>query len=386
MVWFVVTDKPAPPYPTVVYVDANAIFGIGPKLDSADLSKLRDLAREAGIELLVPETARLEVLRKFRVAHAEKAAQFASADKALRRSEIVSREPLDFDEQASVSVFADAIAKRFDSVGWRTIDTPDVNVRNLMIRAVEREVPFTEDGKGFRDAVIIETIADEFSKRGVPERLLLVTQNVKDFEPSGLSSRAASAGHTLQITSGFDSAVSIINEDLRRIGKNYVQSDQKTILAFARKHANEIRDYLQREYAPIELGIRGFGENTLMPTLGGWKIDQVLALNIEEPEEVFLNPGVYPDESQKSGRLHFNIAVRVRYTLALSRYAQVSGADATLYRIDLGNGEEELQPVREIKKQRKTEDVERQVLVRASAVGGLGLPTLSNLQLHSFAW
>jgi len=78
-----------------------------------------------------------------------------------------------------VGNFEDVLTERLLSVDAQICPYPDVTHEELVERALRRRKPFSENGRGYRDALIWETVRD--IARNTTEPVVFVTDNVADF-------------------------------------------------------------------------------------------------------------------------------------------------------------------------------------------------------------
>lgn len=81
--------------------------------------------------------------------------------------------------QKSNEEYCQTINAQFAKVGALIVDYPKVDHKTLVQRALYRRKPFTEGGRGYRDALIWETVI-EIATSG-KEPIVFITKNHKDF-------------------------------------------------------------------------------------------------------------------------------------------------------------------------------------------------------------
>ncbi|MBO0609863.1 PIN domain-containing protein [Myceligenerans salitolerans] len=167
----------------VVILDTNALHGRKP-FTRADSKILLELSRGGHLRLIIPDVVLHELSRQW----AERLSEgIADMDSALKRINDALIEIGAAECELTVpshrrAVFYDfarqlLIARRVEIPG-----VPDVAVADLMARDLDVRKPFDREGKGFRDALIWETIrglCNELSDPSIP--VVFVTSNHTDF-------------------------------------------------------------------------------------------------------------------------------------------------------------------------------------------------------------
>lgn len=166
----------------VVILDTTTLskaLGLG----SADWLRLLSLSETKLIELIVPELVLMEAGRQWEERfHESSAAINAAHDKRAETLQDFGLESSDrFVESHNLSRSSyvsekSAVLSRYKA---RVAPLPATSVRQLVELDLDRRKPFSGDGKGFRDALIWETVV-ELSNAEVPP-IFFVSNNTKDF-------------------------------------------------------------------------------------------------------------------------------------------------------------------------------------------------------------
>jgi rRNA-processing protein FCF1 len=167
-----------------VVVDANLITERDWFLRGASAEALLAAALRARVRLVVPEV----VVREVATAHSERRAAAQSRLRAAQRDLRRLEGPLASDE-AEVAVTDPFVRQAYDS--WlrqrlrdHRVEIPPIPEASasLVDRALRRRRPFDAKGKGFRDALIWETVLGSASDTVVT---VLATDNINDFGDDG---------------------------------------------------------------------------------------------------------------------------------------------------------------------------------------------------------
>ena len=93
----------------------------------------------------------------------------------------VSRPPDLPEVTISTKAFFEDQVERLSSLGVEVLPLPKVSVGDLLERDLARQKPFSNSGKGFRDALIWHSVKELLASLPMPSRLYFVSDNVGDF-------------------------------------------------------------------------------------------------------------------------------------------------------------------------------------------------------------
>ena len=166
--------------PVHIVVDANIIIGTGYGSNHQFrelLSTLEDLPHD----LCIPKVVIEEVIGKFSRDFDDDAREIRSRlrDLSRRLGKDLSSTVNDLDKANEVSSFRERLEAQFD----RILDYPDTRHELLVRRATTRIRPFDEEGDGYRDALIWETVlilAEEDDSSEDDAKVVLIS-NDNDF-------------------------------------------------------------------------------------------------------------------------------------------------------------------------------------------------------------
>lgn len=176
----------------VVIFDANPLYGLR-TLSGASFGSLLALARLRVIRLVVPEVVVHELARQGAKEFNDKHSKLRNAVKELNDVIGAARS---VDVIARPSAAADGPEPLERSAVYEALETflggkrvwiaryPEVSVAELLERDLDRRKPFSETGKGFRDALIWATIRDLCAEEDPATPVLFVTNNSDDFGAS----------------------------------------------------------------------------------------------------------------------------------------------------------------------------------------------------------
>ncbi|MCO4237998.1 PIN domain-containing protein [Pseudarthrobacter sp. MDT3-28] len=175
----------------VVILDANPLFGLA-TLSSANFKKLLALAKTGDVRLVIPDVVVQELARQAAKDFNDRCSALRDAVTRFNRiSGAASEIGLVFTPSVAHVVGAsstdratlyDALSAFLRGMNVESPTYPDVSVEDLLARDLDYRKPFNENGKGFRDALIWETIRELCrGLAGLEAQVVFVTKNHTDF-------------------------------------------------------------------------------------------------------------------------------------------------------------------------------------------------------------
>jgi len=213
------------------YFDASVLCQLPPDLASPDLVRLNDAATQFDVGRFVPSIARMEwIFYHQEIARKRHDAMLSSArlighylDRAPLRTEEIRAADL-------ASLVARTQGARLDAAGLVEIPTPGLSVDELVDLAVRRIKPFKEGDKGFRDTLIVKTIAEHAKRfRG---HSVLVVSNDGDFSSAEVSRQWRDVGVEPLVARTIQEAVTQLEAAMDEAWKVYLDSEAQEIKKF----------------------------------------------------------------------------------------------------------------------------------------------------------
>lgn len=175
----------------VAILDTNALFGLK-SLTRGDFTRVTALARMGYIRLVVPDVVVQELARQAAKELSDKWSTLRNAvdgfngvaSEAAAIGVAVTPSPARLDplQPADRSTVHAALTTFLKDRQVETPTYPDVTVSDLLARDLDSKKPFAASGKGFRDALIWETVRELCDGLGGSDTLVVfVTGNHTDF-------------------------------------------------------------------------------------------------------------------------------------------------------------------------------------------------------------
>ncbi|MGK9149549.1 DUF4935 domain-containing protein [Plantibacter flavus] len=167
----------------VVILDSNALYGRKP-FSRSDSLVLFALAAKGQVRLVLPEVVLLELSRQWFQEIEDLSAKIDTEIKTYGETLDtldVARPIVDLPRTSRTDLY-DSARRHLEDKNVEVPPYPGVVVADLLERDLDARKPFTKDGKGFRDALIwetVKTLCAELDDRGT--LVIFVTANHKDF-------------------------------------------------------------------------------------------------------------------------------------------------------------------------------------------------------------
>lgn len=166
-----------------IIIDTNIIhkdFFLG----NAQIISLCETAKICGIKVLVPQVVIDEVVNHYREKIDEANKDFEKTKSSL--SFFYPNESVgDYFSSAKTDQllkdYRNTLIKRLAELGIELIPYPKVLHEDLVKRDLARRKPFQESGKGYRDALIWESVLNKIEKTNNNPDIVFINKNTKDF-------------------------------------------------------------------------------------------------------------------------------------------------------------------------------------------------------------
>lgn len=148
---------------------------------------LSESVTKLGYEVMIPEVVVDEIESQYRSELIETYSNFKTSIKRLQSLvDFRAYDQVDLDEilEEKMSSFYNEYVARLKQLGIRILPYPKTSHKHLVSKELWRKKPFKDSKKGYRDALIWETVIDELKTfYGLfPEsQIVFLTQNTRDF-------------------------------------------------------------------------------------------------------------------------------------------------------------------------------------------------------------
>lgn len=170
-----------------IVIDTNIIHGDF-YLRNAQIISLCETSKICGIRVLVPEIVIDEVINHYREKIDEANKDLEKAKKGISffypmESVRDYFSPTNTDQL--LKDYRNALFKRLDELNITIIPYPNISHKELVKRDLARKKPFQPSGKGYRDALIWESVCNNIEKTDNNPDVVFINKNTKDFFEKG---------------------------------------------------------------------------------------------------------------------------------------------------------------------------------------------------------
>ena len=228
------------------------------KLNGQRILKLYEASKRLGYELVIPEVVVDEIVNQYRrdleAAHGSYMKGLSQIRKLVEPNNKFQFESTAFIDEQCVA-FETAYHQRIKELEITILPYPRVAHKLMVAKDLKRIKPFRENSKGYRDALIWETLKEQLipSKRLFDEcQIILLSENTKDFGDGGklhsdLEKELEDIGFTWEVVE----LVSNVDEFF----KKRIDTEFEELTA--------IQDRLQRDYKYNRVDLKETIEETL---------------------------------------------------------------------------------------------------------------------------
>ena len=234
------------PHSTVVrgvYLDTNAARKAGYLLSSSWVQSLCTQARDLSIGLYLPQLVADEWFYDLRQKGLAALSQIHSGKEQLARwtgKEVVTLKCMS--ENTLIEALRTGHGERLATAGFQIFPNANPDLQSLIERAVNKVPPFETGDKGFRDAIILESIARHIREKHGKDRVLVVSED-RAFR-NGIGA-VVNQGFRVQAC-GVEEVNRLIEESLDEAVKQLRTHEAAIALKFLNEHKDMIFEHVYR--------------------------------------------------------------------------------------------------------------------------------------------
>jgi hypothetical protein len=164
----------------IIIPDTNIFFNDW-DLKRTTIRILLEFAPKAGFEIIFQEIVIMELVNQVReaIVSVANANNERLTDLYQKTGTRISFFIIEDEIEKEVGKYEEFLRKRLEKLETKTARIPDISHKTILERDLERRKPFSKDGKGYRDALIWQTILETAKEQ--KDKIVFITQNTKDF-------------------------------------------------------------------------------------------------------------------------------------------------------------------------------------------------------------
>lgn len=163
-----------------IIIDTNVIH-LDFKLNKARIVTLCNTSTILGHEIFIPEVVIDEIVKQYD----EKAEEYINSfNKALKKLSELSTSPITqtpIDAKGFISNYRNELNNRIKQLGIGIIPYPNTGHKIMVARELGKKKPFKDSTKGYRDALIWDSVMEHTQKYSSNCGIIFLTANSKDF-------------------------------------------------------------------------------------------------------------------------------------------------------------------------------------------------------------
>lgn len=163
-----------------IIIDTNVIH-LDFKLNKARIVTLCNTSTTLGHEIFIPEVVIDEIVKQYD----EKAEEYINSfNKALKKLSDLSTSPITqtpIDAKGFISNYRNELNNRIKQLGIGIIPYPNTGHKIMVARELGKKKPFKDSTKGYRDALIWDSVMEHTQKYSSNCGIIFLTANSKDF-------------------------------------------------------------------------------------------------------------------------------------------------------------------------------------------------------------
>lgn len=163
-----------------IIIDTNVIH-LDFKLNKARIVTLCNTSTILGHEIFIPEVVIDEIVKQYD----EKAEEYINSfNKALQKLSDLSTSPITqtpIDTKGFISNYRNELNNRIKQLGIGIIPYPNTGHKIMVARELGKKKPFKDSTKGYRDALIWDSVMEHTQKYSSNCGIIFLTANSKDF-------------------------------------------------------------------------------------------------------------------------------------------------------------------------------------------------------------
>lgn len=236
--------------------------------------------------------------------------KLTSAEDSIQRINRYVTTPiqLSVDAKNTLKEIKDNLIANIKKANIKVYDTPHqkIDLSKLIDMSIYKMRPFSEQGKGFKDAVILFSIL-EHCKQSKDEEHIFVTNNSKDFDNGDVKGIIEKEGVILTVLESIECLTSYLSEFMNEKVKKFLD-----------KRAKQLKEYLitYKDVVMESVKRKDFESYYFTRDLGFWgnieKIENVEFVDINNPVAGFL-------ENSKDGDVDVTFNLKVRFDVIAKR-------------------------------------------------------------------
>lgn len=296
-------------WPRGIYLEASVLYALPLGVVNAQMERLLEISRVAEIPIFITDVSFQEWVAKRRdnvknyIDKTESSLNRLSGlfDYISKINWKKTKEDIINDTEASIK-------KILDQNGIRIIETPDMDIKEMIRMAVCKKKPFEErHEKGFRDYVNLRTILEH--ARSQPEGPHFLVAQDEIYQDRDITKLAEQYHIKLVIPPSIERAISILEEFFRTMKKTIDEYKKQPLKQYLMKETDKISQYTYQNAEISESFLNQNHELGFLPKIQA--IENVKLISI-----VDVTRGILPKNNRQS-RIKISFRAKMKFTVKI---------------------------------------------------------------------
>ncbi len=299
-----------------IYLDTNALIASGPFLDQQWINELLSITNEFKIDICVSELVVSEWCENILNVLKNSKQSLISQNTLLKHFGIgVPEIKSDEIQIPDKNKLYEILSLKLKNIGFKIIPNWDAPLSILLNEAVTKKLPFVDGGKGFCDAVILESFIKHAKENYKGNLNIFVVSKDK----AVISSEERFNKHGINVVfcdhqSIIEKLKSVLSEEIAA----FIQRKKEKLLEQIKTHKKEIFDYIEKSPLPISDFMLLVMKRDKEERFDG-EISKILSI---KPIEIYDAIGGLPTYKEQfpSDRYPIMIMIDIELTVVIKKY------------------------------------------------------------------
>lgn len=293
-----------------IYLEASVLYALPLDVVNAQMERLLEISRIAEIPIFISEVSFQEWVAKRRdnvKNYIDKTE--SSLDKLSGLFDYISKINWKKNKEDIIDDTETSIKKILDQNGIRIIETPDMDIKEMVRMAVCKKKPFEErHEKGFRDYVNLCTVLEHAKSKPKDPHFLVARDEI--YQDRGITKLAEQYHIKLVIVPSIEGTISILEEFFRTAKKKIDEYKKQPLKQYLIEETDKISQYTYQNAEISESFLNQNHELGFVPKIQA--IENVKLMSILD-----VTRGILPKNNRRS-RIKISFKARMRFTVKIT--------------------------------------------------------------------
>ncbi len=231
-----------PEKPQAIYIDTNILFQNGHSLDTTKFSELINYTRFLDIKIYIPKVVFEEWVYIKTQAALKYKQQLHISSNSL--GSLLSREPLQYEEvKISYDSVKEISINILSNKNIEIIETPLIDINQIIDRAIKLIPPFVKQDKGFKDTLILFTLLNHIKNNSF--KYIIFISNDDIFQQNSIKDEFPDT-YKINICKNIDDVIKELTENINVKIKGEIEKEKEEIISYLNNNFEQIKTFIQQ--------------------------------------------------------------------------------------------------------------------------------------------